>query len=169
MKKRIAKIALVAALWAAAICGAIGVALGAAPTVYQTGVLILSTLAGTEYLTVDNGGPRATTVPVNVVRNARSYAISASTTGTVSMTSAGANEILSGNVTTLTVNLPASPADGFMAGVCNGFASAYTGTITVATTDSSTVVGVVSLVNLAADTCAEYQYTSGSAVWYRLR
>jgi hypothetical protein len=168
MKKRVSKIALVFALWMAAIAGMIGVALGQAPTVYQTGVLILSTLAGTEYLTVDNGGPRITTVPVNVVRNARSYAISAATSGTVSMTSSGANEILSGAVGTATVNLPASPADGFLAGVCNGTASAYSGTITVATTDSSTVVGSVSIVNLGASTCVQYQYTSGSAVWYKL-
>lgn len=169
MKKRVAKIFIVAALWAAAVCGAIGVALGAAPTVYQTGVLILTTLAGTEYVTVDNGGPRSTTVPVNVIRNATGYAISAATSGTVSMTSAGANEILSGAVGTLALNLPASPADGFSAGVCNGTASAYSGTITVATTDSSTIVGDPALVNLGASTCAEFQYTSGSAVWYRLR
>lgn len=165
MKKRIGRIALTLAV----LIAAIGLAWAAAPTVYQTGVLILSTLAGTEYVTVDNGGPRSTTVPVNVIRNARGYAISASTSGTVVMTAAGANELLSGNVGTLTVDLPASIGDGFMAGVCNAYGTAYTGTITVATTDSSTIVGSSSLVNLGAGTCAQYQYVAGTTTWFKIR
>jgi len=153
----------------AALASLLGVAFAAAPTVYETGVLILSTLAGTEYVTVDNGGPRITTVPVNVIRNARSYAKVSTTSGTIAMTISGANELLTGNVGTATVDLPATPADGFLAGVCNAYGTNYSGTITVATTDSSTIVGSSSLTNLSAGTCAQYQYTAASAVWYQVR
>jgi len=148
---------------------AIALALAAAPTYYQTGTNVLTTLLGTERVAVDNGYAGNAVAPVNMFRNARSYATSASTSGAVAMTVSGANELLTGNVGTLTVDLPPSPTDGFLAGVCNAYGTAYTGTITVATTDLSSIVGSSSLVNLAAGACNQFQYTIGSKVWYQVR
>ncbi len=165
MKNILAKI--VAALIAAF---AISVALAAAPSVYQTGVLILTSLVGTEYITVDNGGPRITTVPVNVIRNGLGYQISASTTGTVVTTVAAANLLLTGAATTLTVDMPPSPADGFRFAVANVTGSNFSGTITVATTDSSTIANSLNTAsNLTAGGSQAWQYTAAGTVWYRVR
>lgn len=162
MKRPLALIAAIASMF--------GMAFAAAPSVYQTGVLILSSLAGTEYISLDNGGPRSTVATVNTVRNTQGYLLSSATSGTVSTwTSSASNLLLTGNVGTLTADLPASPPDGMDAAVCNAYGTNYSGTITVATTDSSTIVGSASLSNLGASTCAQYQYTAASAVWYKLR
>jgi hypothetical protein len=165
VKKTIAKI--VAALLATF---AIGVAFAAAPSVYQTGVLILTTIAGTEYVNLDNGGPRSTTTTTNVIRNSQGYQISSSTTGTVVTTVAAANLLLTGAATTLTVDMPPSPSDGFVFAIANVTGSNFSGTITAATTDSSTIANSLNTaVNLSAGGSQAWQYTAASAVWYRIR
>jgi hypothetical protein len=170
VKKSLAKIVLAAfgATFGAAL--AFGLAFAAAPSVYQTGVLILTSLVGTEYVTVDNGGPRSTVVPVNLIRNAVGYSISAATSGTLVMTTATSNLLLTGAVGTMTVDLPPSPEDGALFSLNNVTGSNFSGTITLATTDSSTIANSLNTaVNIAAGGSQEWQYTAASAVWYRLR
>ena len=119
MKKRIVLGAAFAAL-------VIGAALAAAPTYYQTGTNVLTTLNGAERIAIDNGYGGNAVATVNTVRNAQGYLLSAATSGTVSTwTATAANLLLTGNVGTATTNLPASPPDGFEAGVCNAYGTNY--------------------------------------------
>ena len=60
MKKILAKIAAGAFGAGFGIAVALGLAVAAAPTVYQTGVIMLTALTGLEHVSVDNGGPMST-------------------------------------------------------------------------------------------------------------
>lgn len=133
------------------------------------GYQLLTTLTGNELVSVIGTGAVITQVKTNVLRNTTGYLILSSTTGTQVMTVATNNLLLTGAVTTMTVDLPPSPADGQLFAINNATSSNFSGTITVATTDSSTISNGSSLTNLAANTSAEYQYTATSKVWYRLR
>lgn len=146
------------------LAGAIGGALG------QAGWYQIASPTGAELLQVLlNSSAYQNYVTLNQIRNTTGYQLSAATTGTIPTTPAINNLILTGAVTTATVNLPASPPDGQLFAAVNGTGSAFSGTITIASTDTSTIVGVVAIVNLAAGASAEYQYTAASKIWYRQR
>ncbi len=137
---------------------------------------LLSSPLGTEQIEVTgilgNGtqSPVKNAVLLNTVRNTTGYQISAATSGTITTTPATDNLLLTGAVGTATVDVPPSPPDGQLFAICNANGSPFSGTITVASTDSSTFVPASpSLASLAASTCAEFQYTALSKVWYRVR
>lgn len=150
---------------------AFGIVIGAISAVFASpGWQQIVSPTGNEQVGVDSPNSAvANFVLLSTMRNTTGYQLSATATGTIAMASTTDNLILSGAVTTATVDLPPSPPDGTLASITNGHGGAFTGTITVATTDSSTIVGGSSLTNLASATGAEYQYTAASAIWYRLR
>ena len=63
MKKTLAKFAAGGFGAAFGVMLALGLAFAAAPQYYQTGVLFLTSLIGTEHVSVDNGGPMSTVAP----------------------------------------------------------------------------------------------------------
>ena len=69
MKKTIAKFAAGGFGAALGVIFAFGLALAAAPTYYQTGVLFLTSLIGTEHISVDNGGPVNTVATVAAIES----------------------------------------------------------------------------------------------------
>jgi hypothetical protein len=145
------------------VAGSIGLAIG------QAGWIQIISPSGTEQVPVNSTGAFQNYVQLSTLRNTTGYQLSSSTSGTIAMAATTDNLILTAAVGTATVDLPASPPDATLAAIVNGSGSAFTGTITVATTDSSTIVGGSSLVNLASPGAAEYQYTAGSTKWYRVR
>lgn len=149
-----------------------GMAIAQVPTLFATSIV------GTEQINclipstgTQTFNPQITTCTANILRNTTGYTLSAATSGTVTMTTATNNLIFTGAVGTATVNVPPSPSDGQIIAINNGTASNFSGTITVASTDSSTFVGLnaTSISNLSASTGIEYQYTAASKIWYRLR
>jgi len=155
-------------------CGALLALAGVA--IAQVPALFLSSLTGTEQINVlipstglPTTSPRTTVVTSNTLRNSTGYQISSATSGTVVTTTATDNLILTGAVGTLTVDLPPSPGDGALFSLNNGTSSNFTGTITVATTDSSTIANGSTAVNLGTAGSQEWQYTASGTVWYRLR
>jgi hypothetical protein len=155
---------------AAGLAGSIaGYALG------QAGVYLLSSLTGTELVdvtTVSASGapsPYRNGVTANTLRNTTGYQLSAATSGTVVTTVATNNLILTGAVGTLTVDLPPSPPDGQLFALNNGTGSNFSGTITVAATDSSTIANGSTAVNLGSAGSQEWQYVKSTTTWYRLR
>jgi hypothetical protein len=154
---------LLAFLAAGALLGTIGFALA------QGSYQIVSP-SGSEQVQVNNPASAVNNfVLLNTIRNTTGYQLSSSTTGTIAINANVDNLILTGAVTTATVDLPASPPDASIVSINNGHGTVFSGTITVASTDSSTIVGSVSLTNLAASSGAEYQYVASSTTWYRLR
>lgn len=157
----------VRALALASVClllGAIGAALG------QAGWLQITSPTGAELIPAFvNASAGQNYLTLNQVRNSTGYVLSALTSGTLVTTVGVDNVILTGAVGTLTVDLPPSPEDGQLFSLNNGTSSNFTGTITVATTDSSTIANGATAVNLGSAGSQEWQYTSGSKVWYRLR
>lgn len=145
--------------------GATGAVLGQAgwspitsPTGSELVQLFLNTSAYQNYATV------------NQLRNSTGYLLSAATSGTVVTTLSTDNLILTGAVGTLTVDVPPSPEDGQLFAINNGTTSNFSGTITVASTDSSTFLPTSpTITNLAQQTSQEWQYTAASKIWYRLR
>ena len=156
-------------LAAGLLCAAGGYALG------QAGQALLSSLGGTELIEVTafqpNGqpSPLRDVVTANTLRNATGYQLSALTTGTVTTTCATNNLILTGAVGTLSVNLPPSCEDGALFSLNNGTGSNFSGTITVATTDGSTIANGSTAVNLGTAGSQEWQYVKSTTTWYRLR
>jgi len=148
------------------VLGAVGLALGQGAGLYQ----IISP-TGTEQVLVNNpSSAYNNSVALNAIRNTTGYQLSSATSGTVTMTTAADNLIFTAVVSgATTANLPPSPPDGSLASIVNGSGSAFTGTITVATTDSSTIVGGSSLATLASAASAEYQYVASATKWYRMR
>lgn len=146
------------------LAGAVTAAMG------QAGWLQIVSPTGAELIQVLlNGSAVQNYVNLNQVRNSTGYQLSATATGTVTTTLGTDNLILTGSVTTLTVNLPPSPEDGQLFSLNNGTSSNFTGTITVATTDGSTIANGATAVNLGSAGSQEWQFTIGSKVWYRLR
>lgn len=144
--------------------GAIGGAVG------QAGWLQITSPTGAELMQVSlNSSAVQNYVNLNQVRNSTGYQLTSATTGTVTTTLATDNLIFIAAAGSLTVNLPPSPEDGQLFSLNNGTSSNFTGTITVATTDSSTIANGATAVNLGSAGSQEWQYTSGSKVWYRLR
>lgn len=138
--------------------------------------LFLASPVGTEQINVlvpSTGtvvtSPQITTVTINTIRNTTGYLLSTATTGTVVTTAATNDLILTAAATTLTVDLPPSPPDAQLFSVNNGTGSNFSGTITVATTDGSTIANGATATNLSAASGQEWQYTSASKIWYRLR
>ena len=154
----------------------IAAALGIGYALAQTPSLFLNSLTGNEQITVvepSSGlpavNPQILTVTANTLRNSTGYQLSSSTTGTVVTTVACDNLILTGAATTLTVDLPPSPGDGALFSLNNGTSSNFSGTITVATTDGSTISNGATAVNLGSAGSQEWQYVAATKVWYRLR
>ena len=141
----------------------------------QAGGQLLTSLGGTEQVTVQafqpNGqpSPLINTVTVNTIRNTTGYQLSSATSGTVNATVATDNLIFTAAAGTVGVNMPPSPPDGQLFSVNNGTGSAFSGTITVSTTDSSTISNGSTAVNLAAAAGQEWQYVKSTTTWYRLR
>jgi hypothetical protein len=114
--------------------------------------------------------PQIVSITTNTLRNTTGYLISTLATGTLVTTTATDNLLLTGTVTTLTVDVPPSPGDGALFSINNVTTSNFSGTITVASTDSSTFVPTSpTITNLAAQTSQEWQYTAASKIWYRIR
>lgn len=154
----------------AALCIAAGAALAQVPA------LFLASPTGTEQIEVivpSTGAvvtsPQKVQVTVNQIRNSTGYQLTSATTGTVTTTLSTDNLIFTAAATTVTVNLPPLPADGQLFSLNNGTSANFVGTITVATTDGSTIANGATAVNLGANGSQEWQYTIGSKVWYRLR
>ena len=133
--------------------------------------LFITNLTGSEQINVVNAGPQIATVLTSTLRNSTGYQLSAQTSGTLTPapTVLVNNVIFTAAVTTLTVNLPPTPGDGALFALNNGTSSNFSGTITVATTDGSTIANGSTAVNLGADGSQEWQYTVASKIWYRLR
>ena len=148
-----------------------GIALAQVPS------LLLSSPTGLEQIEVlipSTGtlvtSPQKVQVTINQIRNATGYSLIATTTGTIVTTSATDNLLLTGAVTTATVDVPPSPPDGSLFAINNASGSTFSGTITVASTDSSTFVpSSPTITNLAASSGQEWQYTAAAKVWYRVR
>jgi len=148
----------------------------AASFAFAQGIVSLTSPVGTELVTVapiqSNGQPGAipAQVTINQLRNTTGYLLSAQTSGTLATTVAVDNLLLTGAVGTLTVDVPPSPSDGQLFSINNASGSNFSGTITVASTDSSTFVpSSPTISNLAANSSQEWQYTAASKVWYRIR
>lgn len=146
--------------------------------VAQVPTLFLTSPIGTEQIDVIvpstssvTIAPQKVSLQLNVIRNTTGYQLSAATSGTVTTTLATNNLLLTAAAATLTVNVPPSPADGQLFTINNATGTNFSGTITVASTDSSTFVGLnaTSITNLAASTGAEYTYTAPTKIWYRVR
>jgi hypothetical protein len=143
----------------------------------QTPSLFLNSITGNEQITVVEPStglpvtsPQILTVTANTLRNTTGYSIVSTTTGTIVTTVATDNLLLTGAVTTATIDVPPSPSDGELFSINNATTSAFSGTITVASTDGSTFVPTSpTIVNLAATTSQEWQYTAASKIWYRVR
>ena len=142
----------------------------------QVPALFLNSIAGTEQVNVvvpATGtvvtSPQIVTVTLNTIRNTTGYQLSSATTGTVVTTTATDNLIFTAAATTVTVDLPPSPSDGALFSLNNGTGSNFSGTITVATTDGSTIANGATAVNLGSAGSQEWQYTAASKTWYRLR
>ncbi len=148
-----------------------GVALAQVPALFVT------TLTGNEQISclVPSTGtvvtnPQILTCTANILRNTTGYQISSATTGTIVTTTATDNLLLTGAVTTATVDVPPSPSDGQLFSINNATTSNFSGTITVASTDGSTFLPTSPTIsNLAQQTSQEWQYTAGSKIWYRVR
>jgi hypothetical protein len=157
-----------------AVCAAALVAIGVA---LAQGIVALTSPTGAELVYVlpiqANGQPGAVQaqVSINQLRNTTGYQVSSSASGTLSPTTAVDNLIFTSALTGgVTVNLPASPPDGYIFSVVNGTGSAFTGqTITVATTDGSTIANGSTAASLGAASSQEWQYTAASQIWYRMR
>lgn len=146
------------------LAGAIGGAMG------QAGWYLIASPAGTELLQAFiPASAYQNYVSINQVRNSTGYQLTASTTGTVTTTTATDNLIFTAAATTVTVNLPPSPEDSAIFSLNNGTSSNFVGTITVATTDGSTIANGATAVNLGSAGSQEWQYTAPGKLWYRLR
>lgn len=142
----------------------------------QTPSLFLTTLTGNEQITVVEPStgtvptnPQILTITANLLRNSTGYQLTSATSGTVTTTTATDNLIFTAAAGTVTVNLPPSPADGELFSLNNGTSSNFTGTITVATTDGSTIANGTTAVNLGSAGSQEWQFTKPTTTWYRLR
>ena len=145
------------------LAGSIGFALG------QTTFQIVSP-TGTEQVQANNpASAYQNFVLYNQIRNSTGYQLTASTTGTVVTTLATDNLIFTAAATTVTVDLPPSPEDGQLFSLNNGTGAAFAGTITVATTDGSTIANGSTAVNLGSAGSQEWQFTAASKIWFRLR
>jgi hypothetical protein len=131
--------------------------------------LFVTNLTGSEQVNIVNAGPQIATVLTSTLRNTTGYLISTQTTGTITTLASTNNLILTGAATTLTVNPPASPPDGQLFAINNGTGSNFSGTITLTTTDGSTITNGSTAVNLSSAASEEWQYTAASKIWYRLR
>ena len=140
----------------------------------QTGSLgttVITSPTGNEIITLAGTGPQIQSVTMNQMRNSTGYQLTSVTTGTVNTTVATDNLIFTAAQTgSITVNLPPNPVDGQLFSLNNGTSSAFTGqTITLATTDSSTIANGNSITSLGNASSAEWQFTLASKTWYRLR
>jgi hypothetical protein len=155
--------------------GALGLLIGVA--IAQVPNLALVSPTGTEQINVlvpSTGtivtNPQIQTVTINQVRNTTGYQISSATTGTIVTTTATDNLLLTGAVTTATIDVPPSPPDGALFSITNATTSNFSGTITIASTDSSSFIPTSpSISNLAQQTGQEWQYVKSSTTWYRVR
>lgn len=94
MKKTLAKIAAGAFGAALGVMLALGLALAAAPQVYQTGLLFLYSLTGLEHVSVDNGGPMSTVATVGALEAfAPSPTVVSANTSTSAATLTAANMV----------------------------------------------------------------------------
>lgn len=144
--------------------GAVGGALG------QAGWNQILSPLGTEAVqTFVNASAYQNYVTINQIRNTTGYQLTAATTGTVNTTTATDNLIFTAAATTVTVNLPPNPPDGQIFSLNNGTSSNFVGTITVATTDGSTIANGAAATNLGSAGSQEWQWTAASKIWYRLR
>lgn len=142
--------------------------LGAA--IAQVPGLFITNLTGLEQINVLNAGPQIATVTTNTLRNTTGYSVVTTATGTITSPSSVNNMYFTAALTGgVTVNLPASPPDGQLFSVVNGTGSNFTQTITVATTDGSTIANGSTAVNLGTAASEEWQYTLASKIWYRQR
>lgn len=136
--------------------------------------LTFRSLAGTEVLLAQLGGPGGTSiyVPSAQLRNSQNTVTSAATSGTVSTLT---NTNVASFVSTaacggaMTVNLPATPWDGEIFEWINGSAGAFTTGCVVATTDGSTIVNGAGVTTLGAGVSTEWRYSQGTNSWYRMR
>ena len=139
----------------------------------QTGSLgttVITSPTGNEIITLAGTGPQIQSVTMNQMRNSTGYQLTTTTTGTVNTTVATDNLIFTAAQTgAITANLPPNPVDGQLFSLNNGTGSNFSGTITVATTDGSTIANGATAVNLGAAGSQEWQYTLPSKIWYRLR
>ena len=164
--------------WHKFLFGAVAsVALLVGYAVAQVPALFITSLTGNEQINVIEPatgsvvtGPQILTITANTMRNTTGYLISAATTGTITTTAATDNLLLTGAVTTATVNAPPAPSDGALFSINNATLSNFSGTITVASTDGSTFLPTSpTITNLAQQTSQEWQYTATSKIWYRIR
>lgn len=151
--------------FACAVCVLAGVAIAQVPG------LFITNLTGLEQINVLNAGPQIATITVATLRNTTGYSLSSTATGATSPvpTVLTNNLIYTAALTgPVTVTLPPSPPDGMLFAVHNGTGSSFTQTITLSTTDGSTIVAGSTAVNLTAGSGQEWQYTATARIWYRI-
>lgn len=141
-----------------------GVALAQVP-----GAQVITSPTGSEYFPVVSN-TISSVVQLNTMRNTSGYKISSATSGTITTTTATNFLLLTGAVGTATVDVPPKPADGQVFTITNASGSAFTGTITVASTDSSSFAPTSpTIVNMAASSSEKWVYTAAATTWYRVQ
>lgn len=148
----------------------IGFALG------QAGRYQITAPSGSELVDVTGIAPNGQLSPLSnyvllhQLINGTGLQASSATTGTITTTTNTGNLLLTGAVTTATVDVPPSPFNGETFSLTNASGTTFSGTITVAATDGSSFVPASpSISDLAASTGQEWQYSAATTTWYRIR
>ena len=134
--------------------------------------ITLGPFLGTELFNITLGSGSGAQITMAQVRNATAITVTNVTTGTVAAV-VTQNRIVFGTALTgtVTVNTPLAPYDGEMMEIVNGTNAAFTFTITFAPSPGQSLLPAASgaLATLAAGASGEFQYSSVTATWYRIR
>lgn len=140
-----------------------------APTIAQT--VTQSQISGNEVWSAAQGpGGPSSWLWIRTVRGGTSILTTTVTGATTvgGILSDGGNLVVTNAATTAAITMPANVVpNGSIVGICNGTAAAFVGTLTATANTGQTVVNGA-ITNLAAGSCARFQFNVANTTWYRV-
>jgi len=141
-------------------------------TSYASGFTVTASLAGTEIVTLDNGGASAVGATAQVIANLASNTSATVSSFTTSALTNSGSITLSARFTALTftqtstgntVNLPAAPVNGQI----NGFSISAAVTNLTVSSAANTVTNGAATSTTSAGATLWYIYNSSNTTWYK--